>query len=135
MRRIISLFASVLVILLPIIFFNSCATIFKGSHEDVEFASEPSGAKVYINGDYMGKTPLELPLFSDLNYEIELKKSGYKTKRTFITSKVGAGWVILDFVGGLIPILIDAATGDWYGLSQDNVNAILEKQQYNNHPF
>ncbi len=129
MKRNISLFASVLIVLFSIIFFNSCATIFKGSHEDVEFASEPSGAKVYINGEYIGKTPLELPLLSEINYEIEFKKSGYETKKAYITSKVGAGWVILDVVGGLIPILIDAATGDWYGLSQDNVNAILEKQQ------
>ncbi len=129
MKRNISLFASVLIVLFSIIFFNSCATIFKGSHEDVEFASEPSGAKVYINGEYIGKTPLELPLLSEINYEIEFKKSGYDTKKAYITSKVGAGWVILDVVGGLIPILIDAATGDWYGLSQDNVNAILEKQQ------
>ncbi len=129
MKRNISLFASVLIVLFSIIFFNSCATIFKGSHEDVEFASEPSGAKVYINGEYIGKTPLEIPLLSEINYEIEFKKSGYETKKAYITSKVGAGWVILDVVGGLIPILIDAATGDWYGLSQDNVNAILEKQQ------
>jgi hypothetical protein len=129
MKRNISLFASVLIVLFSIIFFNSCATIFKGSHEDVEFASEPSGAKVYINGEYIGKTPLEIPLLSEINYEIEFNKSGYETKKAYITSKVGAGWVILDVVGGLIPILIDAATGDWYGLSQDNVNAILEKQQ------
>lgn len=129
MNRKTTLFASVLVVLLSIIFFNSCATIFKGSHEDVDFNSEPSGAKVYINGEYLGKTPLELPLLSSMSYEIEFKKSGYETKKTFITNKIGAGWIILDVLGGLIPVIIDASSEDWYSLSQDNVNAILAKQQ------
>jgi len=111
------------------VFFNSCATIFKGSHENVDFSSDPSGAKIYINGEYLGKTPLKLPLLSEMTYKIEFRKSGYETKQTYITSKVGAGWIVLDVVGGLIPILIDAATGDWYGLSQDNVDVVLEKQQ------
>jgi len=34
---------------------------------------------------------------------------------------------VLDILGGLIPIVIDAATGDWNKLDQDSVNAALEK--------
>lgn len=41
----------------------------------------------------------------------------------------GAGWIVLDVLAGLVPIIVDAATGAWYGLDQDNVNAVLEKQQ------
>lgn len=81
MNRKTTLFASVLVVLLSIIFFNSCATIFKGSHEDVDFNSEPSGAKVYINGEYLGKTPLELPLLSSMSYEIEFKNPVMKQRK------------------------------------------------------
>jgi hypothetical protein len=129
MKSNITLFASVLGVLLSITIFNSCATIFKGSHEDVDFNSQPSGTKVYINGEYLGKTPLQLPLLTNMSYEIEFKKSGYETKKTFITNKIGAGWIILDILGGLIPIVVDAASEDWYNLNQDNVNAILERQQ------
>ena len=32
----------------------------------------------------------------------------------------------------LIPIIIDAATGNWYELDQDHLNAILETQQIEN---
>jgi hypothetical protein len=46
-----------------------------------------------------------------------------------VNASVGAGWVIIDILGGLLPVIIDAATGDWYSLDQDHVNAALEKQQ------
>jgi glycerol-3-phosphate acyltransferase PlsY len=46
-----------------------------------------------------------------------------------VNTKVGAGWVVLDVLGGLIPVIVDAATGDWKKLDQDAVNAVLEKQK------
>ena len=64
-------------------------------------------------------------------YTIEFRKEGYKSKLVNITNHIGAGWIILDVLGGLIPVIIDAATGAWYELDQKNVNTILEKQQAN----
>ncbi|MGC9093737.1 MAG: hypothetical protein ACP5JH_10890 [Bacteroidota bacterium] len=34
---------------------------------------------------------------------------------------------MLDILGGLIPVIIDAATGAWYYLDQTSINAVLEK--------
>ncbi len=106
-----------------------CAAIFSGTSDNVDFSSEPSAAKVYVNGNLMGNTPCRLKLESKKVYQIEFKKEGYETKTFTITNHVGVGWIILDILGGLIPIVVDAATGAWYGLDQDKVNAILEKQQ------
>lgn len=111
--------------------FNSCATIFKGSTDDVSFSSDPSGAKVYVNGSLLGTTPVQLELKSKNSYTLEFKKDGYETKTVLLNNSVGAGWIILDVLGGLIPIIIDAATGNWYGLDQEHVNAVLEQQQSN----
>jgi hypothetical protein len=77
----------------------------------------------------MGTTPIRLKLESKRTYIIEFKKEGYETKVFTITNHVGVGWVILDVIGGLIPVVVDAITGAWYELDQDAVNAILEKQQ------
>jgi len=77
----------------------------------------------------MGNTPVRLKLESKKVYTIEFKKEGYETKTFSITNSVGVGWIILDVLGGLIPIVVDAATGAWYALDQDNINAILEKQK------
>lgn len=106
-----------------------CAAIFKGTSDNVDFSSDPTGAKIYVNGNLMGTTPVNLKLESKYTYTIEFKKDGFATRTYNITNSVGAGWIILDILGGLIPVVIDAATGAWYGLDQDHVNVILEKQQ------
>jgi hypothetical protein len=107
----------------------SCATIIKGNSSKVDLNSDPQGAKVFVNGYFMGETPIRIKLESKGNYILEFKKEGFKTKSFNITNHVGAGWIILDVLFGLIPVLVDAATGSWYDLDQNNINAILEKQQ------
>ena len=109
--------------------FNSCATLFKGSTDEVNFSSDPSGAKVYVNGELLGTTPFPLELKSDKTYSIEFRKEGYENRTVLLNNSVGAGWIILDVLGGLIPVVIDAATGNWYSLDQENVKAVLEQQK------
>ncbi|HMN26177.1 MAG TPA: PEGA domain-containing protein [Ignavibacteriaceae bacterium] len=112
--------------------FSSCATIFKGSTDDVSFSSEPTGAKVYVNGNLLGTTPVQLELKSKNSYTIEFKKDGYETKTVLLNNSVGGGWIVLDILGGLFPVIIDAATGNWYELDQEHVNGVLEEQQKGN---
>lgn len=116
---------------ISIISFNSCATLFKGSTDGVSFSSDPSGAKVYVNGNLLGTTPVQLELKSKNSYTIEFRKEGYETKTVLLNNSVGGGWIVLDILGGLFPIIIDAATGNWYELDQEHVNGVLEKQQNN----
>jgi len=121
-------------IILVISFFlliSGCASLFKGISNRVSFNSDPKGAKVYVNGKYMGDTLIALKLRSKHNHNIEFRKEGYKTKEFIITNHIGAGWIILDVIGGGIPVIIDALTGAWYELDQKNVNFILKKQQLN----
>ncbi len=111
------------------IYLSSCATIFKGTKEEVSFRSAPQRAEVYVNRMLMGQTPLTLELETKQTYTIVFRMEGYKPKSVQINNKVGAGWVILDIVLGLVPVVIDAATGAWYTLDQKNIDAVLEKQQ------
>lgn len=125
MKKVISITLAVAFFLLT----SSCATLFKGTSNRVDFSSDPQGAKIYVNGNYMGDTPIRLKLESKRTYNIEFRKEGYQTKTVNITNHVGGGWIVLDILAGLLPVVIDAATGAWYELDQKNVNAILEKQQ------
>jgi hypothetical protein len=111
------------------LFISNCATIFKGDHRDVKIHSEPRGAEVYINGEYYGRTPLRLHLKSSQSYVIEYRMMGFRPVTRHINNKIGAGWVILDVVAGLVPVVVDALTGAWYDLDQKYVNVILERQQ------
>ena len=114
---------------ITIFLFNGCATIFHGSTDKIDFSSSPSGAKVYVNGQYMGTAPLQLKLVSKHSYTIEFRKEGYESKTVLITNSVGAGWIVLDVLFGLVPVIVDAATGNWYSLDQEHVNGALEQQQ------
>ncbi|OGC42847.1 hypothetical protein A2Y85_06170 [candidate division WOR-3 bacterium RBG_13_43_14] len=108
------------------LFIHGCATIFKGSNEQVYVNSDPAGAKIYVNGALMGSTPVMLELKSSKTYNVEFRMDGYESKTYTLTNHLGAGWVILDVLCGLVPVVIDAVTGAWYGLDQDNIYLQLE---------
>jgi hypothetical protein len=110
-------------------FSASCATVFKGNHSQVGFSSDPRGAKVYVDGAYLGDTPIRLKLESRHDYTVEFVKDGYKTKVFHLTNHIGPGWIVLDVILGLVPVLVDAVTGSWYDLDQRHLNAVLERQR------
>ena len=126
MKKVISL--SILIVF--VFMLSNCATIFKGEYRNVRINSDPDGAKVYINGDYFGETPLKLELRPNQSYTVEFRREGYKTEVRQIQNRIGWGWVVLDVITGVVPVLIDALTGAWYDFDQKYVNAILERQQY-----
>lgn len=107
---------------------TGCATLFRGDSSKVRFNSEPLGAQVFVNGNLKGQTPLKLHLKSSQSYTIEFRKQGYEPVVRHINSKVGAGWVILDVLVGMVPVVVDALTGSWYHLDQKNINVILSVQ-------
>jgi len=115
--------------LISFLFMTGCATLFQGNNQNVDFQASPVQADVYVNGNLMGKTPLQLKLATKKEYLVEFRAEGYQPRTYNINNKVGAGWIVLDVLGGLIPVIIDAATGAWYRFDQDNINAQLVKQQ------
>ncbi|PKM92823.1 MAG: hypothetical protein CVU80_01320 [Elusimicrobia bacterium HGW-Elusimicrobia-4] len=122
------MFKRFIVVLVVSSFLLGCATIFKGGKQKIGFSSDPDGAKVYVNGQNMGKTPFELQLKVNNSYTIEFRKEGYENRVVSLTNSIGGGWIVLDVIFGIIPVIIDAATGNWYSLDQDHVNAALEQQ-------
>lgn len=126
MKRL-SQFVSAAVVLGLFWALSGCATILTSKQTDVRFSAEPSGASVYVNGSLMGKTPLQLKLEKNKDYVIEFREEGYQSKTVFLNKGLGAGWLILDVVFGLVPVIVDAVTGDWNFLTADNVKVALEK--------
>lgn len=126
MRKTVSL----VILAAFILMLSNCATIFKGEYRDVRLHSEPEGAQVYVNGVFQGRTPVKLDLRPDQSYTIEFRRDGFKTEVRHIKNQIGWGWVVLDVICGVVPVLVDALTGAWYDLDQRYVNAILERQQY-----
>lgn len=100
--------------------FQGCATLFKGSSEEVNFSSNPSGTEVWIDGKMMGKAPVNFKLITKKTYVIEFKHEG-QTKTVNLNNHVPAGWIILDVLGYGFPVIIDAVTGAWYSFDQKNI--------------
>lgn len=102
-----------------------CGALFNNGPALVTFTSTPDGADVFVNGTRRGTTPLSIPLSKSEDYAVTFRKAGHEDVVATVNKKVGAGWVILDVLGGLVPIIIDAATGSWYVLSTNSVHGAL----------
>ena len=54
-----------------------CASFERGVPQNVIILSFPTEASVYVNGDAVGITPMEMSLPRKLTYEIRLEKNGF----------------------------------------------------------
>lgn len=106
---------------------TGCATIIKGSHTGIDIESDPSRAQVYVDGELIGETPLDVALRSNRSHVIEIKKEGFETKTYILNHHIGIGWVVLDlfFWPSLV---VDAITGDWHTFDESVVSLDLEKK-------
>lgn len=107
---------------------SGCATIFTGTHDQISVSTEPSGAKLYLNGNDMGRTPVTVPVGRSLGTTMmTVKKQGYEDKSFALQSSFNT-IAILDIF--LWPtFIIDAATGSIVKYSQTSYNLELDKKQ------
>jgi uncharacterized protein YceK len=106
---------------------SGCATIFTGSKEVIEFSSEPSGANVVINNNDEGLTPFKVSLKKGNEYVVEISKEGFKKKTYRLSYSINSGWLIMDIISGLIGVIVDGVTGNWYNFDINHYNTVLEK--------
>lgn len=106
-----------------------CATLFKSKKSSISLSSTPAGADIYVDGNHVGQSPVVIELPNKKEHMITFRKQGYGETTCRIDNNVGAGWVVLDVLGGLIPVIIDAATGAWYNLDPKACNVNLPAVQ------
>ncbi len=116
-------------LLFSFVVYSGCATLFSGNNEEVSFDSEPQGAKVLVNGTNEGTTPVKIKLNKGQEYVIDFVKEGFEKKSMRMTYSLGAQWLILDILSGLIGIIVDASTGNWNEFDFSTFKANLEKAQ------
>lgn len=111
---------------LAAILLSGCATIIHGSKERVEVQSEPSGAKVEVDGRPAGTTPVTIRLRRDASHTIRLYKDLHEPREISIRRKI-SWWSYLNVLNLYVPgALVDVITGAFYGLAPDQVSATLE---------
>ena len=113
-----------LLILSSAILMNGCATILTGSSDNINFTSEPSGAKIVMDGLDIGNTPatLEIKRSGFKDKAITLKLDGYED-RTFLLQKEFNAIAILNFAG-ILGWFVDFATGSVMKYSDKSVELL-----------
>lgn len=104
-----------------------CGALFNSGLQTVQFTSSPDQAEVWVDGIPRGRTPLTLGLAKNQSHTVLFKLPGYSDFGTVIHRQVSAKYIVLDVLGGVIPVVIDAVTGSWYKLSDNTVHGALTK--------
>lgn len=122
---------------------GACASIIKGSSENVSIDSNPAGASVKIlkaeGGAVVaeGTTPYVVPLkrgdgfFAKGRYRVVVEKPGHATREVAIDASANGWYIAGNLVfGGLIGwLIIDPATGAMWSLDPDKITVDLGPEQ------
>lgn len=107
----------------------ACASIMHGSSQEVSIGSTPTGARILIDGQEMGKTPVALRLTRKDKHALKIEMAGYQPYE-MIFSRSTSGWVWGNIIfGGLPGLAIDAITGGLYKLTPEMVQASLTQSR------
>jgi hypothetical protein len=126
-------FTTTLLLAISTFYWTGCASIVSGRHKNVNFVSNPSGAKFTILDEKgedvaVGVTPQTVNLrtgrayFGTKKYTIRFERDGHAPEEVVLKSKFN-GWYIGNILfGGLVGLLIvDPLTGAVYTLHKEMV--------------
>ena len=109
----------------------SCATIFTGTSQKVEFTSEPEGAEILIDGIEVGVTPATVEVKKPAMMEdrrVTLKLEGYEDK-TFILQKDFQIVSVLNIFMGGLSFAVDILTGAMFYYNPEKYDMELESSE------
>ena len=105
-----------------------CASIMHGTTQDIGISSMPTNARVIVDNQPRGNTPLVAKLSRGDNHIVRIELDGYAPFEATLTKKV-SGWVWGNIVfGGLIGLAVDAMTGGLYNLTPEQLTGQLARQ-------
>ncbi|MDR3402770.1 MAG: PEGA domain-containing protein [Chthoniobacter sp.] len=90
--------------------FPGCATMIDGPAQQLQFASEPAGATVFLNGKAVGKTPTLIVVSRWSRPRVRIELPGFRSYELQLERRTNSNIEGNLFLGGA-PILIDALTG------------------------
>lgn len=112
MKNLKSLFIALLM-LTPIIFMSSCATILSGTTDKVTFNSTPAGADVLLDGQKIGTTNSDITVKRKYTFKqryVTYQLEGYNDERFPYEVKTTPTYWLNIFLG-VAPCVVDMATG------------------------
>jgi hypothetical protein len=108
------------------ILLQGCATIMNGSMQRVYLRSDPPGADAVI-GDVSVTTPAAVDLPRDRAHVVRFSLAGFEPVERHIHQRT-SGYVLIDWIFGLLPALLDYSVGAAYDLEPALVEVRLNKE-------
>jgi hypothetical protein len=90
--------------------YPGCATMLNGPKQEVRVKSLPRGARVFVDGKEMGRTPVAFHLARWGFHRVRIELDGYEPYEIPLRKGVSPNAAGNLFVGG-VPIVIDLLTG------------------------
>jgi hypothetical protein len=131
------LMKSSLLLVAAFLLFSGCATVMHGTRQEIEVASSPTGARVWIDDIDIGITPLSVELKRTTDHSVRIEFAGYEQAELNITRK-WSGWIWGNLVLAplVLPLpiqfLIDYESGGLYTLEIDQLYVNLQKDNTGN---
>ena len=109
-----------------LIILTGCCAIFNGKTQTVTINSAPQGAAVYNTaGQFLGYTPLTLPLDRQREQSLELHLAGYQSQVKYFERRIDWWLFPLDFI--IWPtVFVDAESGAMYVFKDPNSTVLLK---------
>jgi PEGA domain len=105
---------------------SSCATMLKGTSDEITVVSDPSGAEVSVNDADKGPTPLSFTVPSKQDVNITVAKAGYQPEDLQDPVSFRWGYEAWAFLAYVIPMIVDLSDGAAWGHDHLTMTAHLE---------
>jgi predicted small secreted protein len=120
-----------LVVVASSVLLAACATVTRGTTEQIQFNSEPSGAHVRTSLNHECDTPCTLAVSRKDEFAVVFTKDGYESQTLQVTTAIAgagaAGFAGNVLIGGVVGMGVDAATGSTLEHKPNPVVAVLRK--------
>lgn len=106
--------------------FSGCATIVAGTDQKLSFDSDPSGAKVSVDGKAMGTTPITIAVDKGQGQSLTFEKEDYETLTSELETSVEPWFFGNIILGGLLGSTTDGLSGAIHEFSPDQYYVTLK---------
>jgi hypothetical protein len=106
---------------------GGCATAVRGYRQEVPISSNPPGAEVLVDGEYVGTTPTTSLLSRKSPHSVRIQKQGYVAYETSTGSKENPESYVLLLPAAIFPplIFVDMFLGGVYDVEPDEISVQL----------
>jgi PEGA domain len=107
---------------------SSCATVIRGSQEQLRVVSNPPGANVTLSSGETGVTPVSFIKNRRDSFQVTVSKAGYNTQSVSVVSRASGSGVAATAGNALTAgfgVAVDAGTGAWNSLYPNPVSVQL----------